>query len=399
VLELQFGRTASTLPVADGEPGQELQVDTGWVGWLTASLVGRKRFRAWIFTAVRSRYRFVYPAFDETTARAIEACEAAWAFFGGIFGVLIPDNTSAIITTADPLHPHINPTFLEYAQARGFHVDAARVRHPRDKGRVERAVATVRDDCFAGEILLSMEDARTHAARWCRDEYGGRRHSRTQRRPREYFELEERPVLRPVPTTPYDVPRWSEPKVARDQLAQVLKALYSLPHPHVGHTLTARADSQTVRFYDRGTLVKTHPRQPPGGRSIDPQDFPVERSVYALRDVHTLQRQAAFAGEAIGRFAAAVLDSPLPWTRMRRVYALLGLARRYGNARVNDACAIALAADMLDVHRLQRMLELGQPAPSPAPGRVIPLARFLRPASQYALPLTPSAVEGDPHDD
>jgi transposase len=401
VLELQFGRTASTLPVADGEPGQELQVDTGWVGWLTRSLLGRKRFRAWIFTAVRSRYRFVYPAFDETTARAIEACEAAWEFFGGVFTVLIPDNTKAIITTADPLAPRINPAFLEYAQARGFHIDAARVRHPRDKGRVERAVQTVRDDCFAGETLASIEAARTLAPRWCREEYGLRRHSRTQRQPREHFETEERPVLRPAPTTPYDVPRWSDPKVARDQLAQVLKALYSLPHPYVGHTLTARADQQTVRFYDRGVLVKTHPRQPPGGRSIDAHDFPVERSVYALRDVHALQRQAAVAGVAIGQFAAAVLDSPLPWTRMRRVYALLGLVRRYGASRVNDACALALAAEMLDVHRLRRMLEVGQGAAgAAAPARVLPLARFLRPARQYALPLTapvPSS-EGDPDD-
>jgi hypothetical protein len=32
VLELRFGQTAATLPVADGEPGEELQVDTGWVG-------------------------------------------------------------------------------------------------------------------------------------------------------------------------------------------------------------------------------------------------------------------------------------------------------------------------------------------------------------------------------
>ena len=35
VLELQFGKTATTIPVLDGEPGHELQVDTGWVGWLT----------------------------------------------------------------------------------------------------------------------------------------------------------------------------------------------------------------------------------------------------------------------------------------------------------------------------------------------------------------------------
>jgi hypothetical protein len=68
VVELGFGRAAPTMPVADGEPGEELQLDTGWVGWLT--LIGRmRRFRAWIFTAVRSRHRFVYPAFEEDYGR------------------------------------------------------------------------------------------------------------------------------------------------------------------------------------------------------------------------------------------------------------------------------------------------------------------------------------------
>src|SRR5437762_2313644 len=70
VLELQFGQTATTIPVVDGDPGQELQIDTGWVGWLTLPLLQqRRRFRAWIFTAVRSRHRFVYPTSEETTAR------------------------------------------------------------------------------------------------------------------------------------------------------------------------------------------------------------------------------------------------------------------------------------------------------------------------------------------
>ena len=387
VVELGFGRTAPTMPVADGEPGEELQVDTGWVGWLT--LIGHKRrFRAWIFTAVRSRHRFVYPTFEETTARAIEACEAAWDFFGGVFKVLIPDNTSAIITEADPLTPRLTLAFLEYAQARGFHIDPARVRHPRDKGRVERAVQTVRDDCFAGELLTTLEDARTHATHWCREDYGLRRQSRTQRAPREHFETEEQPILLPRPTTPYDIPLWSEPKVARDQHVQVAKALYSVPRHLVGRTLRARADQHTLRVYDGVTLVKTHARQPPGGRATDPADFPAERSMYALRDVEALRRQAGSYGDAVGHFAAAVLEGPLPWTRMRRVYALLGLARRYGAARVNDACTIALAAEMLDVHRLKRMLALGQgPSATAAPARVIPLGRFLRPASQYALPL------------
>jgi Helix-turn-helix domain len=402
VEQLQFGQTATTIPVVEGEPGQELQVDTGWMGWLTLPLSPQKRrhFRAWIFSAVFSRYRFVYPTFEESTARAIEACEAAWQFFGGIFRVLIPDNTKAIIVKSDPLTPHVTLAFLEYAQARNFHVDPARVRHPRDKARVERAVPSVREDCFAGEILATLDDARVHACHWCREEYGLRRHSRTQRRPREHFEAEELSALLPAPATPFDIPQWSEPKVARDQLVVVGKAFYSVPHDYVRDFVSARADQQTVRLYHHNVLIKTHPRKPPGGRSIDAQDYPVERSVYALRDVQSLQLRAASQGEAIGRFAAALLDNPLPWTRMRRVYALLGLTRRYGAARVNEICAIALSAEMLDVRRLQRMLEQ---ATTPAAARTaapLPAARFLRPASQYALPLAPrepSPKKGEDH--
>jgi transposase len=251
IAELGFGARAPTIPVADCGPGEEIQLDTGWMTHLAPDASGRRRrFRAWIFTAVLSRYRFVYPVFRETTETAIEACEAAWAFFPGVFRVLIPDNTKAIVQRADPLEPLLNPTFLEYAQARGFVIDPTRVRRARDKARVERAVPSVREDCFGGETLADLEAARAHAVTWCREDYGFRRHSRTLQRPREHFETVEQPVLRPAPTAPYDVPLWCDPKVGRDQHAQVARALYSLPTRYVGRTLRARADRITVRFYD-----------------------------------------------------------------------------------------------------------------------------------------------------
>jgi transposase len=106
-----------------------------------------------------SRYRFVYPI-ERDHAEAIAACEAAWAFYGGIFRAMVVDNMKAIVTRADPLEAKINDGFSEYAQARGFFVDATRVRRPKDKPRVERAVRDVRDDCFAGERLLDL-DCRT----------------------------------------------------------------------------------------------------------------------------------------------------------------------------------------------------------------------------------------------
>jgi hypothetical protein len=401
VAELGFGQRAATIAVLDGVPGDELQLDTGWVGFLAPDLLGRRRrFRAWIFTAVRSRHRFVYPCFQETTASAIEACEAAWAFFGGVFRTLLPDNTKTIIHTPDPLQPRLVEGFLEYAQARGFQVDPARVRQPKDKGRVERAVPHVRDDCFAGERLVDLDHAREHARRWCLEQYGLRRHSTTQRLPLELFDAEEKTVLLPAPTTPYDVPLWASPKVARDHYAQVDRALYSLPTRLIGRTLRARADRTIVRFYDGAVLIKTHPRVARGQRSTDPEDFPEHKRAYAHRDLAFLHRQAASFGDAVGRYAAALLDDPLPWTRMRRVYALLGLARKYGSERVDHTCRLALEADMLDVHRLRRMLELPPMTPTAAaPDAPAPAARFLRPKQQYALSFAPTEVTHESRSD
>jgi hypothetical protein len=384
--ELGFSGTAPTVPVADGEPGVEVQLDTGWMTHLEPDLFGkRRRFRAWIFTAVRSRHRFVYPVFRETTETAIDACEAAWAYFGGIFKCLIVDNTTTIVVRADPVQPTFVPTFLEYAQARGFVIDPTRVRAPQDKARVERTVPTVRDDCFGGERLLTLDDAQARALHWSRDEYGLRRHSTTQRRPREHFETEEQPVLLPAPTERYDTPLWCEPKVGLDQFAMVARALYSLPLVYRRRRLRARADRLTVRFYDRGQVIKVHERKPPGMKAIDPADFPAESLACAQRDAAFFVRQASEAGEHIGRFAAALMEGPAPWLRMRRLFKLLALARKYGGPRLDAACQAALAAELVDVHRLADVVRL-DPRPTP-PVPAVPLpARHLRPASQYTLP-------------
>lgn len=395
--QLGFGMGARSVPVADGEPGQELQLDTGWMILLEPDLFGRRRrFKAWIFTAVRSRHRFVYPVFRETTETAIEACEAAWEFFGGVFHVLIPDNTKAIVVEADPIAPRITDAFREYAQARGFVIDPARVRHPKDKARVERSVPTVRDDCFGGERLRTLDEARDRGRRWSLEEYGMKRHSTTQRMPKEHFEAEERAALLPAPTTPYDVPIWTDCKVARDQFAAVAKSLYSLPLELRGHRLRARADRQLVLFYAHGKLVKTHPRKAPGQRSIDPADFPKHALAAGQRDAAYLVDEVGEHGVHVRRFAEALAASVLPWTRIRTLYKLRGLARKFGSARLDAACKTALDADMVDVYRLERLVRIDARFEAPV-AKVIPLARYLRPASQYAMPLASRARndEGD----
>ena len=85
-------------------------------------------------------------------------------------------------------------------------------------------------------------------------------------------------------------------------------------------------------MFHRGQLVKTHPRQPPGGRCTDPVDLPAEKTGYAMRDLTRLIATAAGHGPNVGIYAERLLDHDLPWTRMRQVYRLLGLVKRYGAA-------------------------------------------------------------------
>ena len=127
VQELGFGRQRHTFRVVDGEPGSELQVDFGRMG-LLFDLDSQHRRLCWglIVTACDSRYMFCWLSSEQTLAAAIEGFEQAWAFFGGIFRVVIPDRMRTIVIDSDPVAPRFNAAFLEYAQARGFVVDLAR---------------------------------------------------------------------------------------------------------------------------------------------------------------------------------------------------------------------------------------------------------------------------------
>lgn len=395
---------AVTVRVADGEPGRELQVDFGRMGLIGDPATGRRRVcHALIFTACLSRHCFVWPCFAQTTAAVIEGFEAAWAFFGGVFHVVIPDNLTPVVDTANPLEPRFNQAFAEYAQDRGFLIDPARVRRPQDKSRVERQVSYVRRSWFAGETFVDLADARARAEVWCRTTAGLRVHGTTAARPAQHFALVEAPHLRPAPAWPYDLPIYARPKVHRDHHLEVAKALYSVPGHLIGARVDVRADGQLVKIFHRGVLVKTHPRQSAGGRSTDPADLPADKTVYAMRDLDRLQRLAAGHGPAIGAYAAVLLDHPLPWTKMRQVYALLGLVKKWGPDRVEAACTRAAAAEAYSVALIGRMLDRGletdgpqqaslfpppPPSPSPSPSPAAPAAaptpaRFARPAAHF----------------
>ncbi|HVB50217.1 MAG TPA: hypothetical protein VND89_00545 [Acidimicrobiales bacterium] len=163
------------------------------------------------------------------------------------------------------------------------------------------------------------------------------------------------------------------------------RALYSVPHQFLGQRVRARRDATTLKIYVRGELVKLHSRVAPGKRSSDVADFPAGTSIYATRDVESLVRMAALHGRYVEAMARALLEHPLPWTRMRQVYRLIGLAKKWGSKRLDDACQRALEAESTDVNLVARMLERARESAAPptpfAP--VLIQGRFARDAGEF----------------
>ena len=275
----------------------------------------------------------------------IEGLEAAWGFFGGMPRYLVLDNFPASVAGPDALNPRLTRAFLEYSQHRGFIADPARVRRPKDKPKVENGVHYVRERFFKGSQFRDLVDVRLRARGWCREVAGARVHGTTRRLPLVVFSEEEHVALLPWDGEPYDVADWHDVAVHPDRHIAYRYALYSVPYHACppGTKLEVRGDGKLVRLYHRGILVKVHPRQPRGGRSTDPEDYPKELSSYTLRCPDRLKRQGAELGESVGAFADRLLSGPLPWAKVRQAQKLLRLGERYTSAPAR--CRLLQSAD------------------------------------------------------
>ena len=376
-----------TVRMADTAPGEVAEFDFGRLGPLADPTSG-KRHIVWALNIVLiySRHQFVWPLVQQTLEEVIAGLENAWRFFGGIPRRVVLDNFPAAVSGADPFNPVLTRGFLEYSQARGFIVDPARVRKPTDKPHTERNVPYVRERFWKGGTFADLPDARSQAERWCREVAGCRVHGTTRKLPAVVFRDEEQAHLLPYDGVPYAVPRWGQVTVHPDHHISFQYALYSVPFDRcpVGARLEVRADRDLVRIYRRGELVKTHPRKPKGGRSTDPADYPSERTTYALRAPDYIVREAMKAGRFAGHFAERLLAGDFPWAKLRQGQKLLRLADRYTASRLEAACERALAVDLIDVTRLERMLKDAleqEPLPLDLPPTrppVLPSARFAR---------------------
>jgi len=380
-----------TVRLDDPPPGEEAQVDFFYVGrWLDPELVRTRKLYAFLMTLSHSRHTFLYPVLAEDGTAWLGGHLAAFAFFGGVPRRLVPDNLTAGVVKADRYDPRLNRSYGELARYYGCLVDPSRVAQPTDKPRVERTVSYARESFFRGRVddFGSLPAMRVAAEHWARDVAGQRIHGTTGERPLVAFTTREQPVLLPLPPRAWEPVTWTSAIVHADCHLQVAGARYSVPYAYVGRRLEVRVGARLVEIYDGSTVVAAHARRE-HGRSTVLEHYPEAGQAFLRATPQACLRQAQAIGTATEAVARRLLEVHALHT-LRQVQGILRLAERYDAARLEQACARALAVGDGRYQTIRGILERrleGVPVEEPTVAREA--GAYLRGAAAFAEVVQP----------
>lgn len=346
------------------EPGSEAQIDYGRLGVWTDPATGRRHtVQAFVMVLACSRYMFVRPVLRMDQEAWTRCHVEAFAFFAGVPARLVPDNLKTGVAKPDLYDPQINRSYAELAAHYGTLVDPARAFKPKDKPRVERPMPYVRDSFWRGRAFTSLADMQSGAVRWCQDVAGARScRSLDGAAPAAVFAAVEAPALGPLPTTPFVLATWSTGKVGPDIHIKVGPTLYSVPWRLIGQQVHARSTATMVQVVVEGKVAATHVRRE-RGRSTNVEHYPPERIAFHMRTPTWCRQTAEQVGPACTDVVATLLEINALF-RLRAAQGVLGLRDKHTPARLEAACAKAIAVGDPSYRTIKGILIAGTEAPT-----------------------------------
>jgi transposase len=309
--------------------GQQAQVDFGYVGKLYDPETKRKR-KAWVFVMVlsHSRLAFARVVFRQDINTWLDLHRQAFAFFGGVPAVVVPDNLKAAVVraafSAEEMGT-LNRSYRECARHYGFAIDPTPAYSPEKKGKVESSVKYLKRAFFKPRLdsLTDIEDANRRLEVWLRDTANVRIHGTTGRRPADVFATEEKEVLLGLPDTPFVPVLWHKGTVGRNCHATFRRRFYSVPWVLVGKEAWLRVRGNSVTVYVDDERVADHRLQGKTPWSTHPGHLPEGRRDFAERDPAVWVARADAIGTHVGTYIRAVMESDEVHYPLRRVQSIV----------------------------------------------------------------------------
>ena len=355
----------------------------------TVGLTDGSRAHIFVSALGASGYTFAYATPRETMADWLGATAQALRFYGGVVELIVPDNPKAMIANPDRYEPRANDTVLDFARHYGTSVLPARPRHPQDKAKAESAVQVVERWILMRLRLHRFEtvDEVNEAIAPLLKQLNNKPFQKLSGCRASVFAEIDAPALRSLPMQTWEMAVFKTVKVHIDSHIEFGEHYYSVPHALVGLYLEVRATQRTVEILHRGQRVASHMRSAHKGKfTTITEHLPAAHRAHLQWSPERLIHWGKDIGVATGSLVTRMLVTRQhPEHGYRACLALLSLAKRYGKARLEAACLIALELGTTRSADVREILANGrdQAPPSTTSDWVSPVHANVRGPAHY----------------
>lgn len=282
-------------------------------------------------------------------------------YFGGVSEIIVPDNLKSGVTTAHLYDPDINANYQHLCEHYGIAIVPARAAEPKDKAKVESAVSIVERQILAplrhmtftsiGEINAAISKRLTVL--------NNQSFQKMKTSRRELFEEIDKPALRPLPPSRYQYAEWKKAKIHVDYHFVFDDHFYSVPYQHARHVVEIRATAKTVECFHQGERIAAHTRSHKRyGFTTLSEHMPKAHQEQAKYSLSHINSWANKIGQQTTEFINHMMASrAFPQQAYRACYGLLRLSNRYGETRLEKACAKALLARATRYQQVELILK------------------------------------------
>ncbi len=299
-----------------------------------------------VATLGASNYTYAEAVLSQDLPSWITAHVHTFEFMGAVPHITTPDNLRAGVTHPCRYEPDLNPTYQDMATHYGTTVIPARPAKPKDKAKVESAVliaerwiiAALRNHTFfsMGELNRAIREKLT--------EFNNRLLQRMKVSRKELFHTVDKPAMKPLPEVRYEYARWEKPRVNIDYHVEIDRHYYSVPYRLKGQVVNVRITGATVEFFFKGKRVASHVRSyAPFQHTTAAEHMPESHRRYLEWTPSRIVRWAEKTGVSTGELVKEIMERrPHPEQGFRSCLGIIRLGRRYGEERLDAACARAL---------------------------------------------------------
>ena len=336
-------------------PGEEMQVDYG--EGAPTRVPGSERYRKprlFVATLRHSRASFRYVVWKSSHQVWAELHERAFRYFGGCPQYVVLDNLKEGVIKPDLYEPELNKVYAATLAHYAVVADPARVRDPNRKGAVEHAIGHTQATALKGRRFESIEEQNEFLAHWEKNWAAKRIHGTERRQVQAMFE-QERSHLKPLPLLGMQYFDEAERAVCDDGAGRVGHGSYAARPASIGSKVLVRIYAQRIEIRNlaSGALLRTHAKAQRPGTLVLPMD---ERVFNPSRETRLILRQAGEIGEHASRLCE-LLFAIEGRVGQRKLWGIVGLARRYPAHCVDAACAQALEHGIYSYKRVLALTE------------------------------------------